>query len=106
MCWNGEPAGSGVPKNDVAGPVLIVIDTQAARNHFQILNPPVTRITPHFGDEFRSVGHTFMVSRAVPPGSGTASGFYDPAVGAAYEVSPRWAGPVDLRENMWRVCDE
>jgi hypothetical protein len=46
--------------------VLIVIDAQAARDHFQILDPPIVRIPLHFGDKFRRVRHTQMVSRAVP----------------------------------------
>jgi hypothetical protein len=44
-----------MPKHDVTRPVLIVIDAQPAGNNFQILNPPVARITTHFGDEFRRV---------------------------------------------------
>ena len=55
MRGNGEPPCSGVPENDVACPVLIVIDAQAARDHLQILDPPIARIPPHFGDKFRRV---------------------------------------------------
>lgn len=55
VCWNGEPPGSGVPEHDMAGPVLIVIDAQTARYDLQVLNPPVVRIAPHFGDELRRV---------------------------------------------------
>jgi len=35
--------------------MLIVLDAQTARDHLQILDPPVTRIPPHFGDKFRRV---------------------------------------------------
>jgi hypothetical protein len=57
---------SGMPENDMACPVLVVIDAQAARDHLQILDPPIARIPPHFGDKFRRVRHTQMVSQAVP----------------------------------------
>lgn len=55
MCWNRKPPNSRMPEHDVAGPVLIGIDAQAACDYFQILNPPVARITPHFSNEFRRV---------------------------------------------------
>jgi hypothetical protein len=35
--------------------MLIVIDAQAARDHYQILDPPIARIPPHFSDKFRRV---------------------------------------------------
>jgi hypothetical protein len=44
-----------MPENDVACPMLIVIDAQAARDHYQILDPPIARIPPHFSDKFRRV---------------------------------------------------
>ena len=55
MRGNGEPPCSGVPENDVACPVLIVIDAQTARDHFQILDPPIARIPLHFGYDLRRV---------------------------------------------------
>jgi hypothetical protein len=55
MRRNGEPPGSGMPENNMACPMLIVIDAQAARDHLQILNPPIARIPPHFGGKFRRV---------------------------------------------------
>jgi hypothetical protein len=59
MSRNGEPPGRGVPKHDVAGPLLIVIDTHAAGDNLQILNPPIARIPLHFRDELRRVRHQF-----------------------------------------------
>ena len=55
MRGNREPPGRGVPENHMACSVLIVIDAQAARNHLQIVDPPIARIPPHFGDQFRRV---------------------------------------------------
>ena len=69
MRWHGKPASVDVPKHDVTRPVLIVIDAQPAGNNFQILDPPVAWITPHFGDELRRVRHNQMVSHAVPHSS-------------------------------------
>ena len=50
-----EPPGGGVPENDVACSMLIMIDAQATRDHFQILDPPIARIPPHFSDKLRRV---------------------------------------------------
>jgi hypothetical protein len=40
-------------ENHVARSVLIMIDAKVARNHLQILDPPIARIPPHFGDQLR-----------------------------------------------------
>src|SRR5579885_201284 len=63
---HGKPPSLGVPKHDVAGSVLVMIDTQPVGDDLQVLNPPVTRVAPHFGDEFRRVRHDSMVPHAVP----------------------------------------
>ena len=55
-----------MPKNDVAGSMLIVIDAHTMRNNLQILDPPVARIPPHVGNQFCRVRHNYMVSLAVP----------------------------------------
>jgi hypothetical protein len=55
MRGNREASCRGVPENDVACPMLIVIDAQAARHYLQILDPPIAWIPPHFGDKFRRV---------------------------------------------------
>jgi hypothetical protein len=44
MRGNGKTSSGGVPKNDVTRSMLIVIDTQAARDHFHILDPPIARM--------------------------------------------------------------
>jgi hypothetical protein len=44
-----------VSENHVACSVLIMVDAQAARDHLQILDAPITRIPAHFGDQFRRV---------------------------------------------------
>lgn len=66
MRRHGEPSGCGMPKHDVAGPVLVVIDAQAVRDYFEILDAPVAGIAPHFGDEFPRVRHISMVSPVIP----------------------------------------
>lgn len=66
MRGNGKAASGGVPENDVACPLLIVIDAQAVRDHLQILDPPIERTPAHFCDKFRSVRHRRLVSHAVP----------------------------------------
>jgi len=66
MGGNGEPPSGDMPKNDVTGPMLIVVDAHATRNHLQILDSPIARIAPHLGDQFRRVRHDYMVSPAVP----------------------------------------
>jgi hypothetical protein len=44
MGGNGKTSSGGVPKNDVTRSMLIVIDAQTARDHFQILDPPIARM--------------------------------------------------------------
>jgi hypothetical protein len=63
---NREPACNGVPKHDMTSPVLIVIDAHAAGDSLQIVNPLVSWIPLHLGDNFRRIRHNLMVSRAVP----------------------------------------
>ncbi|HEY4361804.1 MAG TPA: hypothetical protein VGN17_12570 [Bryobacteraceae bacterium] len=55
-----------MPENDMARPVLIVIDAQTVGHNPQILDSPVARMTPHFGEKLRRARHHRMVSRAVP----------------------------------------
>ena len=52
---NGETPSRSVPENHVARSVLIMIDAQAAGDHFQVLNPPIARSPTHFGEKFRRV---------------------------------------------------
>ena len=52
MGGNRKTSSGGVAENDVARSVLIMIDTQAARDHFQILDPPIARIALHLATSF------------------------------------------------------
>ena len=52
MRGNGQTLGSGVTENDVPSSVLIGIDAQTASDYFQVLDSPIERIPPHFGDKF------------------------------------------------------
>ncbi len=55
MRGNGETPRGSVSENHAACSVLIMIDAQATRDHLQILDPPIARIPPHFGDQLRRV---------------------------------------------------
>jgi hypothetical protein len=61
-----KPPGLSVLENNVTGSVLVVIDTELVGYDFQVLNAPVAWVAPHFGEQFRRVWHSLMVSHTVP----------------------------------------
>lgn len=50
--------------------MLVVLDPFAPGHHLQVVNPPITRISPHLGKQLRRVRHDLMVSPAVPDRAG------------------------------------
>lgn len=55
MRGNRKPPCGGVTENDVAGSMLVMIDAHASRDNLQILDLPITGVSPHLADDLRGV---------------------------------------------------
>jgi hypothetical protein len=53
-------------KDRVTRAVVIAVDRLTLRDHFEIFDPPISGIAPHFGKSLRRIGHRVMVSPVIP----------------------------------------